>query len=259
MADDVRVNMSTHNLRSAVFAVREAVAIEKSSTEQLVDEYLTRIKVANNEMGKAVARADPHWPAHTLLTYVSSAILLSACTIESAVNEFFVDAVERSNWVQELGDRTLRHLAALWEEWLREKQLGTLEKTQIALTATGHRRFNKGRAPYQDADDLFFLRNSLVHFVPEWLTNQDRHERIEKRLRSYGFRPNPFAAKDSPFFPGQCLGSDCACWAVRTAHSFVLTFFKRMGIESMSDVWQIMGYYLQDFENWEPIARREAA
>lgn len=233
--------------------------MEKSSTEQLVDEYLKEIRVANNEMGRAVARGDPHWPADRLRTYVSSAVLLSAGTIEAAVNEFFVDAVERSNWLQELSERTLRHLAALWEEWLREKQVGTLEKVQIALTATGNERFDKGKAPYQDVDNLFVLRNSLVHFVPEWLSGQDKHEKIEKRLRGYRFRPNPFAVGDEPFFPEQCLGADCARWAVRTAHRFVLAFYERMSIERMAEVWQRAGYYLQDFENWKPIARREAA
>jgi len=233
--------------------------MEKSSTEELVNEYLKDIKIADNHMGRVVARADPHWPADRLRTYVSSAVLLSAGTIEAAVNEFFVDAVERSNRLQELGERTLRHLAALWEEWLREKQVGTLEKAQIALTATGNERFDKGKAPYQDADNLFFLRNSLVHFVPEWLRRQDRHKKVEERLRGYGFRPNPFAAKKSPFFPEQCLGSDCARWAVQTAHSFVLAFYERMRIEGMAEGWRRAGYYLQNFENWRSVARREAA
>lgn len=204
MADDIRVGMAISNLRSAIFAVREAVSMEKSSIEKLVNGYLNEIQIAKNDMGMAVAREDPHWPANKLRSYVSSAVLLSTGTIEAAVNEFFVDAVERSDWVQELGERTLRHVTVLWG---KNKRARTLEKVQIALTATENKKFDKGTAPYRDADNLFFLRNALVHFVPEWLSSQDRHKKIEERLRRYSFSPSPFAEKKSPFFPEQCLAA----------------------------------------------------
>jgi len=259
LADDIRVGMAISNLRSGIFTVREAVSMEKSSIKQLEDAYLKEIHLANNGMSRAVARADPHWPANRLRSYVSSAVLLSTGTIEAAVNEFFVDAVERSDWLQELGESTLRLLAVLWEEWLRDKRVGTLAKVQIALTTTGNKKFDKGKAPYQDADNLFFLRNSLVHFVPEWLSSQKRHKKIEERLRHYSFSPSPFAEKKSGFFPEQCLGADCACWAVQTAYEFVLAFYERMNVDRMVEGWQRMGYYLQRFESWEPIARKEIA
>ncbi len=233
--------------------------MEKSRTEQLVREFLKEIQIANNEAGIAVAHKDPHWPAHRLRSYVSSAVLLSAGTIEAAVNEFFVDAVEQSDWLQDLGERTLRQLAVLWEEWLRDNRVGTLAKVQIALAVTGNGKFDKGKTPCQDADNLFYLRNSLVHFVPEWLSSQVRHKNIEDRLRAYGFRPNPFAAKKSPFFPEQCLGSDCARWVVRTAYEFILAFYKRMGVERKVEGWQRLGHYLQEFDNWRPIARMEVS
>ena len=146
MADDIRVGLAIRNLRSAIFAAREAVSMEKSSIERLLNEYLNEIQIANNEMGMAVARADPHWPANRLRSYVSSAVLLSTGTIEAAVNEFFVDAVEQRDWLQELGESTLRLLAVLWEEWLRDKRVGTLAKVQIALTTTGNKKFDQGKA-----------------------------------------------------------------------------------------------------------------
>lgn len=259
MADDVRINMATRNLESAVFAAREAVSMEKSNPDALIAEYLGAIQVANNEMGRAVGRGDPHWPANRLRTYVCSAVLLSAGAIEAAANEFFVDAAEGSIWISELGDSLLRLFGTLWREWLMPKQVGTLEKMQVALTAAGHSGFDKSRAPYQDADNLFYLRNSLVHFTPEWRSKQERHKRIEDRLRSYGFTPNPFAVSGDPFFPKCVLGADCACWAVRTAHTFALAFYQHLGLKQMTAVWQRLGHYLQNFENWKPIARRNSS
>lgn len=255
MATDMKWGISHRYLRSAIFSAREAARIEKAGREKAINEFLDRIHVARNEMGRAVASEDPHFPSSELHTHVCGAVLFAASAIEAAANSFYVDAAEGDLRLGKLDAEVLLRLKTLWNELLRSTYTSPLKKIQSALAFTGCQPFDKGQPPYQDADTLFEVRNSLVHFIPEWLSKQRQHARIEQRLRSLRLGPNPFAPEDAAAYPWRLLGADLATWAARSAYQLVLEFYDRIGLDGSRRSLERIGYYLRELNDWEPLAR----
>ncbi|MEA1894385.1 MAG: hypothetical protein U9N36_04115 [Euryarchaeota archaeon] len=88
--------------------------------------------------------------------------------------------------------------------------------------------FDRGKAPYQEVNDLIKLRNALVHYKPEWDTDLKNHKGIEDRLKSR-FTINPFSHVNDAFFPKKCLGHGYAEWSVKSTITFIEDFYRRMG------------------------------
>jgi hypothetical protein len=82
-------------------------------------------------------------------------------------------------------------------------------------------------------DSLIALRNALVHYKPEWDTEQKKHKEIEDRLIKSRFALNPFAGPNDAFFPKKCLGHGCAEWAVTSGVTFINEFFNRLGLSTI--------------------------
>src|SRR4030042_6422907 len=82
---------------------------------------------------------------------------------------------------------------------------------------------NKGDPQYQCADTLIKVRNALVHFKPEWLGEQEEHDKISNRVRGK-FTLSPFLGKNDPIFPMRCMTHGFADWAVRSSLEFAQWF-----------------------------------
>ncbi len=135
-------------------------------------------------------------------------------------------------------------MAEMWKlEVPRTANYKILQKYQIALVLAQKQIFDPGNLPYQDVNLLVKLRNSLVHYEPEWVKSpasddfgpDDIHTyAYEKKLRGK-FLPNPLTGQGNPFYPDKCLGHGCAEWAVNSSVIFADAFFSRMGLLSPYD------------------------
>src|SRR5215213_7966930 len=102
--------------------------------------------------------------------YVTAAVLSAVASLEATINEFFVDAQNENSPIFEGVDPMIpRILAEYWEEIEGAR---ILTKYQMALILASKRKFDRGLSPYQEVDSLIQLRNALVHYKPEWDTEQ---------------------------------------------------------------------------------------
>jgi hypothetical protein len=159
-----------------------------------------------------------------------AAVLLSAASLESSINEFYQQAVDKDrNAMEALTENQIKFLAELWPEI---EQFSPLRKHQIVLVAMGYESMNKGQEPYRSADGLMRLRNALVHFKPEWDDELKEHQSLEKRLSKL-FPVSALAGRakgQMVWFPHKCLGAGCAEWAVESAIQFSHQFVSILGV-----------------------------
>jgi len=169
-----------------------------------------------NEIGKSQHRA-----------YVVAAVVSATMAMGTCINEIYLNACDKDR--QKLSGLDEQEMALLAEWWPHlERHVKILLKYQHALLVVGKPALPKGENPYQDADNLVYLRNALTHYKPEW---DDAKIHVEIRGRLEGkFDVNPLATGAYLWFPEQCLGSGCAKWAVGAAEEFVRAFCERLGI-----------------------------
>jgi len=169
-----------------------------------------------DEIGKSQHRA-----------YVVGAVVAATMAMETCINEIYLNACDKNR--QKLNGLDEQKMALLAEWWPHlERHVKILLKYQHALLLVGKSALLKGENPYQDADNLVYLRNTLTHYKPEW---DDAKIHVEIRGRLEGkFDVNPLAPGAYLWFPEQCLGSGCAKWAVGAAEDFVRAFCKHLGI-----------------------------
>ena len=176
--------------------------------------------------------------------YVVGSVTEAAAFLESAVNELFLDCRDgHQSYITGLSAADKNALAARWNDWhapeQRPRWIETLEKYQTALRSCGLRVFDKGLSPYQDAKLVMSLRNGLVHFTPEDLSSDDRHElgdALRAKFDSNKLFPEP---SGNPYFPSRCLGYGCAAWAVSSSRRFADEFFAKLRV---SPNYQISGF-----------------
>jgi hypothetical protein len=113
-----------------------------------------------------------------------------------------------------------------------------LEKYQWILILSGKEAFERGSSPFQPAADLIELRDSLVHFKPEWDDDARINERIEARL-SGKFALNLLAMPSQLFIPYRCLGHGSGAWAVHSAREFIGAFCKKLECPDKFDAYDV--------------------
>jgi hypothetical protein len=112
-------------------------------------------------------------------------------------------------------------------EWKKIERTGPLTKHAKVLELAGAAPFQKDASPWLDMENLIALRNSLVHFNPEWVSDMPRSLSLEERLRGL-FSLSPYVPGDLPTVPYRCLSATAAVWAVRTARGFVEAFAAKL-------------------------------
>ena len=206
----IKTSLSTLHLLSAAYFARESAKCEKTTkvTEELRSHH----------------RA-----------YVTGSITLSIASIESAINELFLEAVHKN-------DQFFSHLQSnvpdvLIELWGQAERFSILEKYQLVLAIAEKAKFKKGNSPYQEVDSAIRLRNALVHYKPEWDDEIKEHKKLESRLKAR-FLLNPFTKPDQAFFPHRCLSHGCAEWVVKSCINFTEDFHNRAGFKTKWDKGQ---------------------
>jgi hypothetical protein len=160
-------------------------------------------------------------------SYAIGAVIAAAAYLEAAINELYLEAVDRN---RNTFPPERLHLAELMSHvWQDVEQVSVLAKYQLALTLADTRPYPKGQSPYQAVDGLLRLRNALVHYQPEWDSEPDEHRRLEERLAKR-FKESRLSESNQAFFPHRCLGHGCAAWAITTAVDFYRDFIGRLGV-----------------------------
>ena len=155
-----------------------------------------------------------------LISCVSATVMLSVASLESNINEYLSDSEKLFAGIPDGGREQLCELMG---------DLSISQKYERTLAAKGVEPFDRGGSPYQDVDILIAIRNELVHFHPEWHDEQDRHEKLGRRLM-YRFPLSPFIPESSGVvFPQRFVGHGCTKWAVESALSFMTIFSEKIG------------------------------
>jgi len=195
---DSRVNMAVPNLLSATVFSRRIKELE--------------IEHEGEEFGE-------FW--HDIFANSSGAIFTSVAALESYANELFVDY---DSVFPELRQNIM---AKLWELY---EQKPTLEKYEFALLLKDGSAFNKGASPYQDVALIIKLRNALVHFKPEWFSQQEEHAKVSKHLKNKAIM-SPFFHSSEPLFPRGWASHATVKWVIESTLTFILEFEHRAKVE----------------------------
>ena len=160
-----------------------------------------------------------------ILAFSIANVMTAVASLESYINEVFFDY--RKNFSSD--KETL--IKNIWKHFAERP---TMEKFDLALMLRDRAVFDKATNPYQDVAILIKLRNSLVHFSPEWEDEQVAHERLSAQL-SGKFQPSPFMQGSAPLFPKRWATSGCTKWAIASCLSYVQHFEELSGLEHRFD------------------------
>ena len=159
---------------------------------------------------------------------VTGAIVSSVAFLESSINELYLEFQRAGDDGTAIPTRAHTQLEILWPS--ADGAPLTL-RYQVALQSVDAERFNEKRSTYKNVERLLELRDALVHHQPERHDESQRHQSLQRRLRSC-FSPNTLLGPKARWFPDLCLGAGCATWALRSAEAFSNEFCGRMGIPS---------------------------
>jgi len=159
---------------------------------------------------------------------VTGAIVSSVAFLESSINELYLEFERAGDDGTPVPTRAHTQLATLWPSV--EGAPVTL-RYQVALQSVDAERFNERRSTFKNIERLLDLRDALVHHQPERHDEAQRHQSLQRRLRTC-FSPNTLLGARARWFPDLCLGAGCATWALRSVEAFSNEFSARMGIPS---------------------------
>lgn len=161
---------------------------------------------------------------------------MSVSSLEGSINELYIEAIDKNKkTLKPLSKQQMELLSVLWDE---VEKFSILKKYQVTLTACGNAPLEADKDPYQSVSALIALRNTLVHFKPEWDDDLKEHQRIEDRLRGR-FNNNQLSEQSKgsmSWFPDKCLGAGAARWGCNVAVAFsnkfcqLLKINKRLGV-----------------------------
>jgi hypothetical protein len=210
----LRCYFSTQHIQSAALFARLAAKIEKA--------------YAGVSSGELIAEHRG---------YVTASIFAAVAFLEATINELFADAQEVDHGqLKGLDPAVVSLMTDMWKRQIpRTARYRVLEKFDIALVLARKEPFIPGLPPYQDIVLLVRLRNSLVHYEPEWMAagldpkyDNELDKDLAKALRGK-FLASPLMSEGNPFYPDRCLSHGCAKWAVESSITFADTFFAKIG------------------------------
>lgn len=159
---------------------------------------------------------------------VTGAIVSSVAFLESSINELYLEFQRAGDDGSAIPTRAHTQLEILWPS---TDGAPLMRRYQVALQSVDAERFNERRSTYKNVERLLELRDALVHHQPERHDERQRHQGLQRRLRTC-FSPNTLPGPRARWFPDLCLGAGCATWALRSAEAFSNEFSIRMGIPS---------------------------
>lgn len=225
----VRPYFSIQHIRAAALFTRKAKVFEMEYTA--LDNFQNKIMYTGNNQSEQRA-------------YITSSIFHSVAFLEASINELFSDAYD--NFIGKLKDlnkNTITLMARMWNRGIpRTAKYNILEKYNIALDMADKKTLDCSSNPYQDCSIIIKLRNSLIHYEPEWFYLPDRHgvfpdteKKLLKELKNK-FQLNLIFPPGNPYYPDRILGYGCAEWCVKASIDLYLKFFEKLGIKPYYDL-----------------------
>lgn len=170
--------------------------------------------------------------------YVTGAIISSISCLEASINELFSDMLEcecirNEKKYENLNDDIILALSDSWKKGVpKTAKYPIIKKYEIAMELAKVKPF-KNELFCRDAWLLTKLRNSLIHYEPEWVdahSNESYEEHEFEKLLSRKFSINPLTGIGNSFYPDKCLSHGCAEWAVQTVITFIENFSDKLNI-----------------------------
>lgn len=112
-----------------------------------------------------------------------------------------------------------------------------IERFKLILHILRRPSLDMGAQACQDMAILIKVRNEITHYKSKWGTEMEREKLFKSTLpqlvQARSLTRPPFISSSHSFFPHQFLSAATAAWSVRTAVSFLNTFYDRLGVESV--------------------------
>lgn len=154
---------------------------------------------------------------------------LAVCTLTVASLEGFVNEVYFEGGILK---STVNDSASIELSEILERE-SILRKYSVALSLVSGKRLDMGEAITQNISALIKLRNAIVHFCPEWMEEQDKHEKLSKLLE-HKFHQSEFLAGE-PIFPRAWASHSFSVWAISSTINFIDYFYNEISQPSVLD------------------------
>jgi len=173
--------------------------------------------------------------------FVTGAIISAVSCLEAFINELFTDMadgengenIRRSTKYANLPNDVIMAWAESWRRGIpKTAKYPIIKKYEIAMQLANIEPFKK-ETFCTDLWLLTKLRNSLIHYEPEWIdshSNETYEVHEFERLLSGKFAINPLAGVGNGFYPDKCLSHGCADWAVNAVIIFIENFAAKVNI-----------------------------
>jgi hypothetical protein len=146
---------------------------------------------------------------------------LSVAALESYANEMYFEGAVLKPSMN----------ASAAEEMARIIDRETIvKKYSLALSIIKDKKLNSDIPVSQNVEALIKVRNSIIHFKPEWFGEKDKHEKLSLLLKNR-FQPSPFLANE-PLFPRAWASHSFTVWALKTTINFIEHFHSEADTES---------------------------
>lgn len=160
--------------------------------------------------------------------YVRSALLSSAASLETLINELFI--AEAGDLRKSLHDFD----SAFWGKQGIER-LPTMDKYKKAIALLGCEALDD--RVVERARVLLGLRNTLIHFKPAWPADSASkvavaRAQLERELRACKFDVSSWGDEGADFITVKCMSASCADWAVATVRDLAADFAAKSNIEA---------------------------
>ena len=169
--------------------------------------------------------------------YATSSILSSLAFIEAVINEVVCDICDGTERITSI---PLNERKIIKEKWITGNldRNYPIKKYNEVLKILNCDTFDKASDLYQNIEVLISLRNTLIHYKPEWYSThsshlsetENQHFLTDRLIGKFEFS-TMFKNTGNPFFPDKCIGYGCSIWAIRNVLSFSDAFHKRIGLK----------------------------
>ena len=196
MTLSVRSNLYINHMLGAAEFAREVVRIERDNEDEPFGDFFEALY----HRSLAVA----------LMSFASKEAYLNAVLIDRA--KYF-----------DPGAAAI--IDSLWDKIERST---VLEKADFILAATAKTKLERGATVVEMHNAHKDLRDALIHYKPEWSTDEQSHAKLSRILRTK-FPPNKWYAGNR-MFPHGWAGSGGTSWCVKNSLKFMRTVAHTAGL-----------------------------
>lgn len=175
------------------------------------------------------------------------AIILAACAVEGFANDLVghirFSATAPKARFRAKGD--FSRLVAIAEtiEFMERAHCPTQAKYLAVAALTGTEFIKSGREPFQSLDNLFVLRNAIVHTKPIDMDDPDKPAKLVASLAQRAIarpeRPGTGGTPSSETWFHQLRAPGVAQWATDSAHSIMLVLIDSLA--GVGDIDNVVG------------------